>query len=202
MEALLHPGRQRGLTLIELAVTLTLVSVLAMVVVPMYDMAIKRHKETELRNALHQVRDALDAYKLAVDNGYIAKEAGASGYPPDLQTLVDGVDTLAQPMTTTPLAGQTVGQAPAAGFGNQTASGGVNGTSGNAVAPTLPPHLVFLRTVPRDPFYDDQTVAPDKQWNIRAYGNLPDDFSEGSDVYDISSRSATVGINGVAYKDW
>jgi general secretion pathway protein G len=204
-------SRQRGLTLIELVVTLTLISVLAMVVVPLYDMAIKRHKETELREALHQVRDALDAYKAAADNGYIAKEAGGSGYPPDLQTLVEGVDTLAQPLTTTAAGGATIGQTPpnaAAGFNgtNPAAGVGANGTNGanagTATAPTLPPHLVFLRSIPRDPFADDPSAPPDKQWNLRAYGNAPDDYSEGADVYDISSKSTALGINGVAYKDW
>jgi len=82
----------RGFTLIELVVTLALVSVMALVAVPLYEVTAIRVKEAELRTALRQIRTALDAYKDAADGGQIQKEASDSGYPPSLKVLVEGVD--------------------------------------------------------------------------------------------------------------
>jgi general secretion pathway protein G len=86
--------RVRGFTLIELVVTLALVSVMALVTVPLYEVTAIRLKEAELRAALRQIRTALDAYKDAADSGQIKKEVGDSGYPPSLKVLVEGVDTV------------------------------------------------------------------------------------------------------------
>jgi len=92
------PRGARGFTLIELVVTLTLVSVLAMVAVPLYEVTVTRNKESELRGALRDIRTALDAYKTAADTGIISKGLADSGYPPTLKTLVEGVDTIATPV--------------------------------------------------------------------------------------------------------
>jgi general secretion pathway protein G len=82
----------RGFTLIELVITVALVGLLAAMVVPTVELTVTRAKEAELRIALRDVRRALDAYKQAVDEGRVLGKVGESGYPPTLNTLVEGVN--------------------------------------------------------------------------------------------------------------
>jgi len=81
-----------GFTLIELLATLAILGVLAFLALPLAENTVRRAKETELRSSLRELRSAIDRYKEAVDQGLIEREAGSSGYPPNLQVLVDGVD--------------------------------------------------------------------------------------------------------------
>jgi len=80
-----------GFTLIELVVTVAILAVLASAVLPLAQLNVQRAKELELKNALRQIRDALDAYKQASDEGRIPRRADRSGYPPSLTVLVEGV---------------------------------------------------------------------------------------------------------------
>lgn len=81
----------RGFTLIELVVTVAIVAVLASVAVPLVEVQAQRAREVELRGALRQIREALDAYKTAYDEGRVLNRVGASGYPRSLDELISGV---------------------------------------------------------------------------------------------------------------
>ena len=81
-----------GLTLIELITAVTILLILTGTAIPLAKVRIKREKERELRQALWEMRDAIDRYKDAADRGAFQIKLGTEGYPPDLETLVKGVD--------------------------------------------------------------------------------------------------------------
>jgi len=83
---------QRGLTLMELIVAITILGILAGAAIPIARVRIKREREVELRRDLWEMRDAIDHYKDAADRGAFQIKLGSEGYPPDLDTLVKGVD--------------------------------------------------------------------------------------------------------------
>jgi general secretion pathway protein G len=152
---------ERGFTFIELMITLSILATLAMVAAPMAQVALQREKEHQLRAALIEVREAIDAYKRAADNGRIKLSIGDSGYPKKLEDLVTGVPDQRSPRKQ---------------------------------------NMYFLRRIPRDSFAPSE--ASGGGWAIRAYASPPDNPSEGEDVFDISSRSAKMGLNGIPLKQW
>lgn len=90
-------SRAGGFTLIELVITLAILGLLATMAAPLVELSARRAREQELRLALREVRDAIDAYKAAVETGHVLSTLGASGYPPTLATLVEGVDDVRAP---------------------------------------------------------------------------------------------------------
>ncbi|MBI2956850.1 MAG: type II secretion system protein [Acidobacteria bacterium] len=89
--------RERGLTLLELVVATAILMVLATMALPLARVKIKSDKEIELRRALREMRTAIDRYKDAADRSLIAVKADTEGYPPDLETLVEGVQLAGKP---------------------------------------------------------------------------------------------------------
>lgn len=86
-------GKHRivGFTLIEMLITVAIVAILASVAMPLTSVVEQRRKETELRQSLREIRTAIDAYKQATLEGKIALQIDQSGYPPNLEALVEGV---------------------------------------------------------------------------------------------------------------
>jgi len=90
----------KGFTLIELLIVVAIVALLASIAAPLAELGYQRGKEQELRYALREIREAIDAYKRASDEGKIERKADASGYPPSLATLVEGVEEKTNPEKT------------------------------------------------------------------------------------------------------
>ena len=153
-----------GFTLIELVITVAIIALLATAAIPSAQLVFQRDREVELRRALRTIRGAIDAYKRAGEEGRIKKELDKTGYPPDLETLVSGVEDASSPKAGT--------------------------------------KIYFLRQVPRDPFYPDATASAELTWAMRSYASPPDDPQPGDDVYDVHSKSAKTGLNGVPYREW
>ena len=87
--------RSRGVTYLELVAVATIMMILASAILPLGRVAVRRERELELRRALREIRRGIDAYKGAVDAGQIGGtevKLGSEGYPPDLETLVKGVN--------------------------------------------------------------------------------------------------------------
>jgi len=93
----MSPMRARGFTLVELIVVIAIVALLATVAMPLEKMTTQRFKESELRQALRDLRNGIDAYKRAAEEGRIIVDVNTSGYPPTLDALVNGVEDASDP---------------------------------------------------------------------------------------------------------
>jgi general secretion pathway protein G len=181
---------QAGMTLLELIIACGIILILATAAMPIARFTVMRQKEAELHRSLREIRDAIDRYKDAADRNLIRVAAGTEGYPPDLDTLVQGVEI--------------VSQAGAGQGGTLTGQGGVIGTPGgsNPLASSTGGddaihHVRFLRRIPEDP----TTGKPD--WGLRAVQDDPDSRSwGGKNVFDVYSQSQATALDGTRYSDW
>ena len=213
----------RGWTLIELVITITVLSVLTIGVIPIVRTSVRRQKEQQLRETLRTMRGAIDAFKrdtVGMQCGPTGQAvivppnpagnpagAGAGGvyldprshvviadckifnvenidrYPPDLQTLVDGVDVVSR-------------QASAANqFGNvSTENGGATANSGGLI----PKKKIYLREIPVDP------ITGEKDWCVLSSLESADNGCSGSppNVFDVRSKARGEALNGEKYSDW
>lgn len=170
-----------GMTLLELMVACSILIILATVAMPMERVVVRRHKEAQLHYDLQQMRDAIDRYKDAADKNLFQVEADTDGYPPDLETLVDGVELTGSPTGTTPAA-----------LG---ALGALNSNTNAAESKSRKLH--FLREIPVDP------MTGEKDWVLRSVQDDPDSTSwGGQDVFDVHSSSADTALDGTKYSDW
>jgi general secretion pathway protein G len=88
----LPAGRQSGVTLLEMIVVITILLILMGAAVPVLKVSVRRQREVELRRDLWEMRAAIDRYKDAADKNAFQQKLGSEGYPPDMDTLVNGVE--------------------------------------------------------------------------------------------------------------
>jgi general secretion pathway protein G len=200
---------RRGFTLIELVITITVLTILTMGVVPLLKLSVKRQKEQQLRAVLRQMRTAIDEFhrdtvginctgtinpsqqqQQQQQQGYVDPRSkvkiadctifgvdNPDRYPPDLQTLVDGVNVL-----------------PRAGIGGGRGEIGVDATK---VGELSTKKKVYLRSIPIDP------MTGKAEWEFRSCYDSADSGSWGGEnVFDVRSKSKETALNGEKYGDW
>jgi general secretion pathway protein G len=161
-----------GTTLIELIIACSILLVLATAAIPLMRVTVKGTQERRLRVALREMRDAIDRYKDDADKGKIQTQAGTENYPPDLETLVKGVQE--------------------SGGGAQL--GGLQPGGGSQQQQ----HRVrYLREIPMDPMTKNRewglrSVQDDP--DSTSWG--------GHDVFDVYSLSTGTALDGTKYSDW
>lgn len=191
--------------------------------IPMFRVTIQHRKEAELRHDLREMRDAIDRYKDDADKNLIRTEVGSQNYPPDLQTLVDGVEISnagggAGGISASALAGASntsqFGSAGTSQFGasqsgtsqpgtSQFGQGaaGANSQAGSAQSSVLsdaPSKVRYLRKIPVDP------MTGKADWGLRAVQDDPDSDSWGGhNVFDVYSQSQAISSDEkTKYSEW
>jgi general secretion pathway protein G len=180
---------QAGMTLLELIIACGILLVLSSAALPLARVTIKRQREAELRRDLRELRDSIDRYKTDADKNLIRTEVGSENYPPDLETLVAGVNIT--------LGGTSqIGiSAAALAAGSGTAQGG--GLSSPTSTTEMPSKVRYLRKIPVDP------MTGKAEWGLRSIQDDPDSHSWGGhNVFDVYSLSTDTGMDGTNYGDW
>jgi general secretion pathway protein G len=207
--------RQSGFTLIELVMTITIMTILTLGVMPLVKVAVKRQREQQLREALRQMRTAIDEFrrdtvgmpctggvgsigqqqqqqpipidprsKVAISDCTIFGVDNPDRYPPDLDTLVAGVNV-------TPRGGT--------GGGRGLESTGTRpGDSTSVLDSELSTKKkIYLRAIPIDP------MTGEAKWDLRSCYDASDAGSWGGEnVFDVRSTSKETALNGEKYSDW
>jgi general secretion pathway protein G len=201
---------QRGFSLIELVITVTVLTILTLGVLPLVKVSVKRQKEQQLRDTLRQIRSAIDEFhrdtigmvctgatinpqqgqqqqqqsqfidprsKVVISDCTIFGVDNPDHYPPDLETLVEGVNVIPR--------GSTGGRGQA----------GVNATEVGSQLATK--KKVYLRQLPIDP------ITGKNEWDLRSCYDASDSGSWGGEnVFDVRSKSRDKALNGENYSDW
>ena len=199
-------GNERGFTLIELVITVTVMTILTLGVVPLMKLSVKRQKEEQLRAALRQMRSAIDEFhrdtaqmtctglgaqqqqqqlvyvdprsKVKISDCTIFGVDNPDRYPPDLETLVKGVNVT-----------------PRAGMGGGRGEQGVDATQVGGELSTK--KKVYLRKIPIDP------MTGEAEWDPRSsYDSADSGSSGGENLFDVRSKSKDRALNGDKYSDW
>jgi len=204
-----HAARaERGMTFLELVMVCAILLILSTAALPLARVTAKRQQEAELRIDLREMRNAIDRYKDAADRNLFQVDATTDGYPPDLETLVNGVDiTLAGAGGAgigAPIGAGAAGNAaapatsasPFSTSSSTTSSFGQSDQSNNNAAPVTM-HVRFLRKIPVDP------MTGKAEWGLRSVQDDADsDAWGGQDVFDVYSLSAGTALDGTKYSDW
>ena len=202
--------QQRGFSLIELMITITVLTILTMGVLPLVKVSVKRQKEQQLRDTLRQLRTAVDEFrrdtvgmvctgvaltpeqqaqqqqnafidprsKVVISDCTIFGVDNPDHYPPDLETLVNGVNVL-----------------PRGSMGGGRGQQGVAATEGGGQLSSK--QKVYLRGLPIDP------MTGKADWELRSSYDSPDAGSWGGEnVFDVRSKSKETALNGEKYSDW
>jgi general secretion pathway protein G len=212
----LSPLGQQGFSLIELVMTMTIMTILSIGVIPLVKVSVKRQKEQQLREVLRQMREAIDQFhreavrspcsglsgvqapppqqggqqgaqppldpriKVIISDCTIFGVDNPDRYPPDLQTLVDGVNVI-------PF-GSGLGQR-----GNLA----VNATDAARSDSLATKKKIYLREIPVDP------ITGEREWDFRSCYDTADSTSWGGEnVFDVRSKSKATALNGEKYSDW
>ena len=205
-------SRIAGLTLIELILTCGILLILSAAAIPMFRITIQRRKESELRYDLREMRNSIDRYKDDADKNLIRTEVGSQNYPPDLETLVEGVSVsggagaagaggvsasaLAGASNTAQFGSAGTQQLGAGAAGGASPFGSALGSASQALSSSTS-KVRYLRKIPVDP------MTGKADWGMRAVQDEPDSDSWGGhNVFDVYSKSTATGIDGTKYSDW
>jgi general secretion pathway protein G len=167
-------GFSHGFSYVELMFSIAILAMLAAAATPYLEKTIQRKKESELRENLRDIRNAIDAYKLASDQGKILKTLNDSGYPKSLDDLVLGVPNQTDPQKKKLKFLRNLPADPM--FPSQLLAG----ASGNTT----------------------DGISPQNTWGKRSYDSDADDPREGADVFDVHSFNPQKGLNGISYQQW
>jgi general secretion pathway protein G len=201
--------QQRGFSLIELVITITVLTIMTMGVLPLVKISVKRQKEQQLRETLRSIRTAIDEFhrdtvgmvctgvaltpqqqaqqqqgsfidprsKVVISDCTIFGVDNPDHYPPDLETLVNGINVLPR--------------GSMGGRGQQ----GVNATEVGGQLSTK--QKVYMRGLPIDP------MTGKADWELRSSYDPADAGSWGGEnVFDVRSKSRDTALNGEKYSDW
>ena len=200
-----------GFTLIELVITITVLTIMTLAVVPLLKLSVKRQKEEQLRAELRQMRTAIDEFhrdtvgmpttglnarqqqqeeqqhptgytdprsKVVISDPTIFGVDNPDKYPPDLETLVSGVNVIQR-------------------GGNLGGRGDINVDATKVGGELATKKKIYLRSIPVDP------MTGEAKWDLRSCYDSGDSGSWGGEnVFDVRSKSKDTALNGEKYSDW